>query len=93
MAWQKCMSFSKCSNSEAKKLQTSDFAIKKIKGLKMISNKQNVKNEAFKVGFTLLKIELLEKFKLKINLLYKFNNQFSIQDVQNIFSFQTPFEF
>ena len=34
----------------------------------MTSNKQNVRNEAFTVGFTLLKIRLTEKLKLKIKL-------------------------
>ena len=34
----------------------------------MISNQQDVENEAFKMGFTLLKIKLIEKFKLKIKL-------------------------
>ena len=34
----------------------------------MISNKQNVENEASKVGFTLLEIKPIEKFKLKIKL-------------------------
>ena len=34
----------------------------------MIFNMQNVENEAFKVGFTLLKIELIERIKLKIKL-------------------------
>ena len=33
----------------------------------MSSNKKNIENEAFKV-FTLLKINLIEKFKLKIKL-------------------------
>ena len=59
---------SKCSNLEAKKLHTSDIVIKEIKGRAMISNKQHVNNEAFKVGLTLLKIKLIEKFKLKIKL-------------------------
>ena len=43
----------------------------------MISNKQNFKIEAIKVGFVLVKIKMIEKFKLKINLLgQKLNNQF-----------------
>ena len=33
----------------------------------MMSNNQNFENEAFKVGFVLLKIKIIEKFKLKIN--------------------------
>ena len=49
-------------------LHTSDFAIKEIKGGTMISNKQNVEDKDFKVGFTLLKIKLIENFKLKIKL-------------------------
>ena len=55
------MSFSKFSNLEA---YTSNFAIKEIKGRTIVSNKQNAKNEAFKVGYVLLKIKLIEKFKL-----------------------------
>ena len=65
MSRQKGMSFSKCSNLEAKILHTSNFVTKEIKGRIMISNKQNVENEAFKVGFTLLKIKLIQKLKLK----------------------------
>ena len=44
---QKCMSYSKCSNSENKRLYTSDLAIKKLKFQTLISNKQNLKNKAF----------------------------------------------
>ena len=51
-----------------KRLHTSHFGIEEMKVRAMISNKQNVENEAFKVGFTLLKIKLIEKFKLKIKL-------------------------
>ena len=39
----------------------------------MISNKQNVENEAFKVGVTLLKVKLIGKFKLKNKLTEKKN--------------------
>ena len=43
----------------------------------MISNKSNVENYAFRVGFALLKVKLIEKFELKKKLLrQKFNNQF-----------------
>ena len=35
----------------------------------MISNKQNVENEAFKVSFVLLNIKIIEKFKLNIKLI------------------------
>ena len=48
---------------------TLNFVIKEMKGRTMISNKQNVENEAFKVGFTLLKIKLIEKFKIKMKLI------------------------
>ena len=34
----------------------------------MISNKQNFENEAFEVGFVLLKIKIVENFKLKTKL-------------------------
>ena len=67
MSWQN-MSFSKCSHLEAKKLQSSKSVIKEITSRTMIFNKQYVENEAFKMGFTLLKIKLVEKFKLKIKL-------------------------
>ena len=46
-------------------LHTLNFVVKEIKCRTVISSKQNIKNEAFKVGFTPLKIELVEKFKLK----------------------------
>ena len=66
MSRQKCVSLSKCSNLEAiKTLDTSNVAIEEIKGRTMISKKQNVENKAFKVRFTLLKIKLIKKFKLK----------------------------
>ena len=34
----------------------------------MISSKQNFKNKAFKMGFVFLKIQIIEKFNLKIKL-------------------------
>ena len=52
-----------------KMLHTSNFVIKEIQGRTMISNKQNVEKETFKWMFTLLKIKLIEKFKLKIKLI------------------------
>ena len=70
MSRQKCMSciFQNAAIQKLKTSHISDFVIKEIKGRIMISNKQNVENEAFKVGFALLKIKLIEKFKLKIEL-------------------------
>ena len=68
MSLQKCMSFSKSSYLEAKTLHISTPVIKETKGRTMISKEQNVENKAFKVGFTLLKIKLIEKFHLKIRL-------------------------
>ena len=65
MSWQKCMSISKCSNLEAK--YVTHFKICYQRRQK-ISNKQNVKSKAVEVGFTLLKINLIEKFKLKTKL-------------------------
>ena len=57
------MSFFKCSNSQLEKVHTSDFITTKIKGQAMISHKQNFEKEAFKVGFVLLKIKIIEKIK------------------------------
>ena len=51
MSWQKCMSFSKCSNLETKKLYTSNFVVKEIKGRTIISDKQTLENKAFKTVF------------------------------------------
>ena len=46
-SWQKCMLFSKCSEFEAKKkLYTSTFAIKELKGRTITSNKQNLESKA-----------------------------------------------
>ena len=45
-----------------------NVVIKEMKGRTMISNKQNALKGAFKVGFTLLKIKLIKKFKVKIEL-------------------------
>ena len=39
----------------------------------MISNKQNFKNEYFDMGFTHLRIKIIEKIKLKIKLNSKKN--------------------
>ena len=55
-------------------LHTSNFVIKEIKGRTVISNRQNVAfiiNDAFRVGFIILKIKLIEKFKLKMTVLYQ----------------------
>ena len=55
----------------------------------MISKTQNVEIEAFKVGFILLKIKLIEKFKLKIKpTKTKILTTKSIQDIH--ISFQLP---
>ena len=61
MSWQKCKSFSKCSNLEAKKAKTSNFAIKELKGRTIISNEQNIDKKAFYKGFMHLKIKIKEK--------------------------------
>ena len=68
MSWQERMPFSKCSNSEAKTLYTSNFAIKEIKGITIISDKQNPENKAFQMGFMHLKIQIKEKFEPKTKL-------------------------
>ena len=68
MSWQKCMSFSKYSNLEGKKLYISDFVIRKIKGRNIISNKQNFDNKTFYAVFTCLKIKIKDKFKLRTKL-------------------------
>ena len=60
------MSFLKCSTLHISNFITTIF--RKIKSQTMISNKQNLENEPFKVGFVLLKIIIIEKFKLKIKL-------------------------
>ena len=44
MSWQKFMSFSKCSNLEAKNII---HFIKEIKGRTIISDKQDLENKAF----------------------------------------------
>ena len=61
------MSFSKCSNLKLKRLLTSNFAIKKIKGRTIISDKQNLENKDF-MDFMDLKIKIKEKFNLKTKL-------------------------
>ena len=68
MSRQKRMSLSKCSNLEAKNVMHFKLCYQRDIGRTMISNKQNVENEAFKMCFTLLKVNLIEKFKLKIKL-------------------------
>ena len=62
------MSFSKCSNLEAKIVTDFKFAIKEIKRRAIISDKQNLKNKAFYMGFMYLKIKIKENFKLKTKL-------------------------
>ena len=63
------MSFFKCSNLATEKvIHTSNFITTKMKVQTLISNKQNSENESFKVGFVLLKIQVIEKFKLEIKL-------------------------
>ena len=62
------MSFRNALNWKLKTLNTSNFAIKEIKGGTMISNKQNFEKEAFKVGSMLLKIKIVENLKVKIKL-------------------------
>ena len=64
------MSFSKCSNLETKNGMHFKLCYQRDIGSNyiMISSKQNFRSEAFKMGFTHLKIKLIEKFKLKINL-------------------------
>ena len=39
-----------------------------MKGRTVISDKQNLENKAFQMGFMHLKIKITEKFKLKTNL-------------------------
>ena len=53
MSRQKCMSFSECSNLEAKNVAHFKRCYERDKGRTMISNKQDVKNEAVEVDFTL----------------------------------------
>ena len=66
MSWQKCMSFSKCSNLEAEKVI--DFKLCHPRGQTIISDKQNRENKAFQMGFMHLKIKIKENFKLKTKL-------------------------
>ena len=54
----------------------------------MISNKQSFKNEV-----NLLKIKIMEKFKLKIKLMWKKLKTNSIKVVQIFFGFQKYFSF
>ena len=62
MSWQKCMSLSKCSSLEAEKVieKFENFAMKDINGRTIISDKQNLKNKAFQMGFMHLKIKIKE---------------------------------
>ena len=64
MSWQKCMSFLKCSNLKLNTLDTSNFAIKEIKGRTIISGEQNFENKALD-GVNATKYKIKEKFKLK----------------------------
>ena len=57
----------------------------------MISSKQNFEDKAYKVGFTLPKIKMIETIKL--NLLKQKFKDHSHKDLENLFSFQTPFKF
>ena len=47
MSWQKCMSFSKCSNLETTNVINFNFPIKEMKGRTIILYKQNLENKAF----------------------------------------------
>ena len=78
MSQRNCLSFLKCSNLEAKNvIHFKHFYQKERKGRTMISKKQNFKNESFKIGFSHLKINAIETFKLEIKLTKtKFKNQF-----------------
>ena len=91
------MSFSESSNSEANHVTHFKLCFKEIKGRTIISNEQNVENEAHKIGFTLLKIKIIERFKLKLRLILtqKFKNQFYTRyaesfQLQNCLNFEYP---
>ena len=91
MSRQKCMSYSKCSDSEANSVTYFNFLVRERKFQTMMSNQQNVKNEAFKVDLTLLKIKLIKNFKLKINLTqfsYKICRIFSVS--KHRLNFENP---
>ena len=62
MSWQKCLSFSKCSNLEAKKR----YKLYHQRDKK--SDKQNLENKAVWMDLMHLKIKIKEKFKLKTKL-------------------------
>ena len=92
------MSFSKCSNLEAKRLHTPDFVTKDLKSSTITSNKQNSENKVSQVGFMNLKIKIKKKFKLKTKLtktktlksvLYKLCRIFSAS--KRHLRFQNPF--
>ena len=48
MSWQKCTSFSKCFNLEAKNVINFKLVFKEIKGRTVNSNKQNFENKLFR---------------------------------------------
>ena len=81
MSWQKCMSFSKRSNLEAKNVI--NF---KLCHRTMISDKKNLENKVFHIGFMHLKIKIKEKFRQN-SLGQKFKNQFHTTYAE---SFQLP---
>ena len=87
------MSFSKCSNLEAKKLIDFELCHKKIKGRTIISDNQNLKSKAFQMGFRDLKIKIKEKFKLKTKLTKKNLKVSYVKLMQNYFNSQKPFKF
>ena len=68
MSWQKCMSFSKCSNVEAKNVTHCKLCYQRDKRSNYDFQHAKCQSEAFKVDLALLKIKLVEKFKLKIKL-------------------------
>ena len=68
--------------------------MKRIKGRTIISHKQNVENKFFQISFMDLKIKIKKKVQTE-NKTHrdKILNINSIQLIQNLSSFQTPFEF
>ena len=85
MSRQKCMSFPKCSSLEVKNVTHFKLCYQIERSLTMTSNKQNVENKAFNVGFTLLKIKLLEKIALKIKITEtKINDQFYKRSAESL---------
>ena len=73
------MSFSKCSISVTEKVTHFRLYPHIGKRSNYVTDKQNFENEAFEVGFVLLKIKIIEKFELNKNLIIN-----SIQDLQNL---------